>query len=195
MLAYLAERYPSTTSMNKTNPWSCASEVRTNVIDDKDVVAWLAARGFPLLDLNEQRKSGLPQGAAIHVAAYEGEIRVCRWLAALGAQLSLKAERTGMTPMHCAMMGGSYNACVFLYKNGCHVDLAKRATNGKLPADYATESGHARCIQWAKNVQRENWLPDAPDVLAQLISELALYPPPRRASENYSETPGEKETR
>ena len=96
----------------------------------------------------------MPQGGAIHTAAFEGSARHCRWLASHGANLSLVSAATGNTPFHCAMERGSYAVCVFLLKHGCGGDLAVAAKNGMTPGDHAEHRGHIALLRWLKTLER-----------------------------------------
>ena len=169
-------RYPKTSSPNKTTAWGTAS-ASTRVVGDEEFVEWLAARGFAIHDLHEERPGLDPPGAAIHAAAHEGSVKHLRWLADRGANVRQRVASNGLTPMHYAMRSGSFQACVFLFKYGAAADLGHVAGNGRVPLDYARELGHFRLLTWAAQLERgENWTASSP---GQPIAEAALCPPPR----------------
>jgi|AntAceMinimDraft_5_1070358.scaffolds.fasta_scaffold137284_1 hypothetical protein len=116
-------------------------------------------------DPHEERMGQALPGAAVHVAVREGSVRILRWLYAHCADLSQRTTDTQATPMYSTMGGGNYSAVVFLYKHGCHRDLAAIASNGKVPLDCATEFGHLR--RWRE-------APICPP--GQVIQEAALCP-------------------
>jgi hypothetical protein len=179
-LSPTAQRYPSLGSPNNTSPWAVQPVISTSQIDEEEMMNWCRARGFSVDDVNAQRADGVPPGAAIHVAAFEGSVQICRWLSMHGADLGLRVDHFDNTPMHYAMWGGSQNVCIFLLKHGRAMDLKTRAANGKLPVDYAKEYGHIRLIRWMSTISKgEDWSADAP---GQSITELALCPPPKAAS-------------
>lgn len=145
---------PLSTSTHGTTPFSQRPLESTVELRDAEFLHWLAARGFAMEDINEQREDVVPPGGAVHAAAFEGSARHCRWLASHGANLSLVSSSTGQTPFHCAMQRGSFAVCAFLLKHGCGGDLEVAAKNGMRPGDYAEHLGHITLLRWLQTLKR-----------------------------------------
>ena len=173
-MSFISKRYPETTSPKKTGVWQEEAVLETHNVEDADVLDWIARQGFAMDNLHEERLDKSPPGAAVHVAAWEGSVRILRWLYAHHADLSQRTTDTQSTPMHFAMSAGHFNAAIFLYKHGC--DQTAIASNGKSPVDYAHEYGHLRLMRWSAEVaQGVDWSASSP---GQEIQEAALCPVP-----------------
>lgn len=57
--------------------------------------------------------------AAIHLSAFSGCARCCRWLVQKGCNVNLMPE--SYTPLHCAVLGNSTETTVLLLKNGAEL--------------------------------------------------------------------------
>ena len=101
-MSFTETRYPNLVGPSSpTNAWQGFSgnefpASSTQSVEDEVVLEWLAARGFAVVDIHEERSHDAdPPGAAIHIAALEGSVRLMRWLAEHGADVCQRTTTTG----------------------------------------------------------------------------------------------------
>lgn len=98
-----------------------------------------------------QRSHNPLRNQPIHAAIALGDsLETINLLLEAGADVNATQEG-GFTPLHQAASAGKQEVVAFLLKNGARKDV--RCHQGKLPADYARERGHAAVMEMLADSQ------------------------------------------
>ena len=77
-----------------------------------------------------------------------GELEVCKWLHARGADVRKSGARNGITPMIIACERGHLDVCQWLYEVGAAADIRKCENFGFTPMMWACQAGQLSVCKW-----------------------------------------------
>lgn len=99
-------------------------------------VRWILTQdGF---DCNHKDRSNL---TALHWAAFKGNVKICKMLIQVKADLEQAVDRAGCTPLHLAAHEGQKDVCEWFYTNFPST-VTQQDRDGVTPLHYAALQGH-----------------------------------------------------
>jgi hypothetical protein len=125
-------------------------DVAPTEYDDATAAAWLEQHGFSPLDLHQAVRVGEKMVDPMMQAVRLGNLPMCRWLHASGAEaLTTATNEEGNTPMLIASFCGHERIASWLSaEGGAKHHTTQANTTGSTPMHFACLGGHLEMCQW-----------------------------------------------